>query len=370
MKKDVYVVSGADKVELFLNGKSLGLGTQSNRFLFTFLQVEWQPGTLKAIGFNAAGREICTAERQTAGEPVAVKLTPITAPTGLKADGADVVLVEFEVVDSKGRRCPTALNLVQFELEGPAEWRGGIAQGPDNFILSKSLPVECGVNRVLIRSTAQPGKVVLKARTDGLKPAQIEMASRAVTVDGGLATALPGADLPVRLDRGPTPETPSFRITRVAVPIAGATAGANAAAASATFDDNELTVWTNDNKVATGWIEYQFARAATPNEITMKLRGWRERSYPLRITVEGREVFTGTTPRSLGYVTIPLKPVTGRTLKLELVGTTRSVDGFNITELENSQDDTTGDTRARNGSLGIVEFECYEAERLSEIGSP
>jgi hypothetical protein len=163
-RKNVYVVSSADRVELWLNGKSLGRGAQTNRFLFTFVDIEWQPGTLRAVGSDARGKALCETALWTAGEPVAVKLTPMTGPGGLKADGADVALVEFEVVDAGGRRCPTALNLVEFELGGPAEWRGGIAQGPDNYILSKSLPAECGVNRVLVRATTNAGKIRLKAR--------------------------------------------------------------------------------------------------------------------------------------------------------------------------------------------------------------
>src|SRR5438093_974597 len=98
-----------------------------------------------------------------AGEPAAIRLTPHTGPQGLQADGADLALVDVEVVDAQGNRCPTALNLINFALSGPAEWRGGIASAqtgtrPDNYILSKSLPVEGGVNRVIVRALAQAGK--------------------------------------------------------------------------------------------------------------------------------------------------------------------------------------------------------------------
>src|SRR6266446_3318091 len=131
VKKSVYVVSSADAVELFLNGKSLGKGAQTNRFLFTFENVVWRPGQLRAVGYDARGDPVCVAAIETAGDPSALKLAALTGPGGLKADGADVALVQVEVVDSEGRRCPTALNTVAFSLTGPAEWRGGIAQGPD-----------------------------------------------------------------------------------------------------------------------------------------------------------------------------------------------------------------------------------------------
>src|SRR6185436_20713723 len=119
-------------------------------------------------GYNAAGRKISADQKRTAGEPAAIRLTPHTGPRGLRADGADVALVDVEVIDAQGRRCPTALNLINFSLGGPAEWRGGIAQGPDNYILAKSLPVENGVNRVIIRSTTQAGTIALRATSGGL----------------------------------------------------------------------------------------------------------------------------------------------------------------------------------------------------------
>ena len=122
--KNVYVVSSADKVELLINGKSQGFGTQSSRFLFTFKDIAWQPGTISAVGYDAAGRRTSEDQKQTAGEPFAIRLTTKTGPLGLRADGADVALVDVEVVDAKGRRCPTALNLINFSLSGPAEWRG------------------------------------------------------------------------------------------------------------------------------------------------------------------------------------------------------------------------------------------------------
>jgi beta-galactosidase len=360
-KKNVYVVSSADQVELFLDGRSLGRGAQSKRFLFTFADVAWQPGTLRAVGTDASGRTVSSAELQTAGEPAALRLRPITNPAGLKADGADLALVEVEVVDAEGRRCPTALNLVDFELTGPAEWRGGIAQGPGNYILAKSLPVECGVNRVLVRPTTIAGKIALTARSTGLKEATLELTSQPVTVTDGLAAAFPTDGLPANFLRGPTPRGPSFQVSRLAVPIAKATAGANTDRTGASYDDNEVTAWANDNQLATGWISYEFARPARVTEITLKLTGWRQRSYPVRITIDGQEVFRGLTPRGLGYATLEVKPVTGRALKIELVDASANKDAFNIVELGNQQENaSTGADRVGSGTLSIAEIEFYE----------
>jgi hypothetical protein len=248
-------------------------------------------------------------------------------------------------------------------MSGPAEWRGGIAQGPGNYILSHSLPVECGVNRVLIRSTPQPGKITLTAKATGLKLAAIELQTSPVNVAAGLATELPGDGLHSGLKRGPTPATPSFQITRHPVTIASATAGANSTNAAASYDDNETTSWANDNRLASAWTSYELARPATLSEVTMKLSGWRQRSYPLRIMVDGQEAFRGSTPLSLGYVTLPLKPVKGSTVKIELLNAAETKEGFNFTELANAANATTGDERQGRGTLSIVEIECYESRR-------
>ncbi len=77
-------------------------------------------------------------------------------------------VASVEVMDKHGRRCPLANDLIHFEVEGPAEWCGGIAQGKDNYILSKDLPVECGINRALLRSLTTAGKVRITAKADGL----------------------------------------------------------------------------------------------------------------------------------------------------------------------------------------------------------
>jgi len=222
------------------------------------------------------------------------------------------------------------------------------------------------VNRVVIRSTVQPGNIILTAKAADLKPATIKLETRAINVVNGLAAASPADGLPSNLKRGPTPAGPSFKISRVAVLITNATAGTNATNTSASYDDNETTSWANDNQLATAWINYELAQPATLSEVTMKLSGWRQRSYPIRITVDGQEAFRGSTPLSLGYVTLPLKPVEGRAVKIELLDAARTGDDFTFTELANPANAATGDERQGRGTLGIVEIECYESKRPSD----
>jgi hypothetical protein len=362
IKKDVFVIASGDKTELFVNGKSLGMGERSNGFLFTFKNVVWQPGTIKAVSYNTVGKPLAQDQIITAGEPAAINLTVMQSPAGFKADGADLALVQFEVVDAKGNRCPTALNMVNFKLDGPAEWRGGLAQGPDNYILAKSLPVENGVNRVIIRSTTQAGKIMLNATADRLKSATVVLNTLPVQVQNGLSVALPADGLKPALKRGPTPEGPSYRQSRKALHIAAATAGANADKVNASYDDNELSDWVNDGKLSTAWVKYTLAEADVVNQVVLKLNNFRSRAYPIRILVDDKEVFNGTTQKSLGYFTAICKPVKGKVVSIMLTGLS-SADDANIgTEVAgNKLDDgvARNDANAK-GTLSIIEAEIYK----------
>ncbi|MFQ7114673.1 DUF4982 domain-containing protein, partial [Hallella bergensis] len=103
--KPVYVVSTGDDVELFVNGKSVGHGKRSNQYLYTFDQVAFEEGTLEAVSY-CKGNEVSRSSIETAGAPDHLKVSVMENPLGFKADGADLALVQVEVVDAQGRRCP------------------------------------------------------------------------------------------------------------------------------------------------------------------------------------------------------------------------------------------------------------------------
>ena len=359
-KKNIYVVSSAEKVELFLNGKSLGFGEQSSRFLYTFKNVGWQAGEIKAVGYDANGKKITEATKKTAGNPAAIRLTPRVSPNGLQANGADVALVDVEVVDANGNRCPTALNLINFTLSGAGEWRGGIAQGENNYVLSKNLPVEGGINRVIIRTTDKAGKINLTATAENLKSASIELNSKTFTENDGLSLAMPFDNLPVNLSRGATPAGESYKMSRQTIEVENVSAGSNADKANNSLDDNELTDWSSDGNANTAWIKYDLAKPADVNQIVVKLVGWRTRSYPLKISVDDKVVYDGIAPRSLGYVTFDFPPTRGKSVKIELTGAAENRDAAgNIVEITGAPDPNSAANKGGKNTLGIVEAEFY-----------
>lgn len=364
--KPVYVVSNTDSVALFLNGKPMGQAQRDYHFLFTFDKIAFTPGVLEAVGYND-GKEAARMQLRTAGKPAKLNLAAIQHPKGWKADGADLVLLQVEVVDAEGNRCPLANDLIHFTVEGPAEWRGGIAQGPDNYILSEKLPVECGVNRALLRSFVTAGKVVVRAEAEGLASASLELVSSPVEVQNGLSTYIPGDDLEGSLDRGETPLSPSYIDRAVDVAVLSAEAGINTEEACKSCDDNELSEWKNDGKASTAWIKFHLERVARVDEVCMKLTGWRMRSYPLEIYAGDELIWSGETEKSLGYVHLKVKPVPASEITIRLKGSSKEDDAFGqIVEVAAPVANELDLFKAKDGDktnheLRIVEVEFKES---------
>ncbi|MBR0432357.1 MAG: DUF4982 domain-containing protein [Bacteroidaceae bacterium] len=376
----VYVVSTADAVELFLNGRSLGKGKQQYRYLFTLDNVPFEPGTLEAVASDGSRYKL-----ETVGEPYQLKLTAIENPVGTKADGADMVLYQVEVVDEQGRRCPLDDRMIHFELSGEATWIGGIAsrnnqalQRPDdnrpeglldaaatknisdNYVGATSLPVECGVNRVLVRTTTTAGTIRLTASAEGVKPASIELTTTATS-------SVSSAQLPLRLSRGETPLNPSYTELAHGIEIASATAGYESEHALRSFDDNELSEWKNDGRLSTAWITYRLKKKAVIDDICLKLTGWRLRSYPLEIFAGKRLIWSGETERSLGYVHLkPTKRVKTDEITIRLKGAGKDEDAFGgIVEVAEPAAGELDLFKAANGAetkneLRIVEIEFIQ----------
>ena len=360
VSKNIYVVSNTDLVELFLNGQSLGFGEQKNRFQFTFKNISWKPGIIKAIGYDSKGRRLCETQHETAGEPFAVKIKPVLANQQLLANGADLMLMEVEVVDLKGNRCPTALNTIQFNLKGEAEWRGGMAQGPDNYILSKLLPVECGVNRFIIRSSLKAGTIHIQANSKGLKSDEYILQSIPFKQTDGLSLQMPSDGLTVNLSKGPTPLHSSIIPTRKALSVLSVVAGTASDRVSLSYDDDESTDWVNDGNISTAWIEYEIAASSLIQEVALKLNNFRTKSYPIKISVDGVPVFQGNTSRNLGYFTAAFKTIKGKKIKIELTAKSETTEE-NSKEVNGKKLD---DGVARNdmnakGTFSIIEAEIY-----------
>ena len=403
--KPVYVVSTGGSVELFLNGRSLGKGRQQYRYLYIFDDVAFEPGALEAVADNGSRHQV-----ETVGQPHHLKLTAIQNPQGFLADGADMAIVEVEVVDEQGRRCPTDFRDIQFTLTGEGEWRGGLATRTgdnlqqtdiqrstdlldaagtknisDNYILSTILPVECGVNRVLVRSTETAGDIHLYASAEGLPT----VASLTLTT---IPVPAERPQLPLNLSRGETPLTPSHEDRRISLDIVSAETATSTVVptapiheanlyiaadaqpiASLSYDDNEMTSWQSDGTLENAWITYTLKTPAAVSDIALKLAGWRTQCYPLAVYAypkgsgkKGVKIWEGLTPASLGYVHLNIaKPVKSNRYTIRMLAPAQKAESLgDMTELAGGVANALDRVKEQQGEvvLRIIEAEFSQGK--------
>ena len=175
-KVSLYTYTNGDEVELFLNGKSLGVKKNSNdpklRARIKWDNIAYAPGTLVAVA-KKNGKVVARHQIETTGEAVALKLVPDVETW--HADGKDLMHVRIYAVDKKGRRVlnmkdAKAFDKLTFTMKGDANIvavdNGNIAS--DELHIGKT-QLEKTIQRNLFQGSAL---VILRA---GDKPGKIEL---------------------------------------------------------------------------------------------------------------------------------------------------------------------------------------------------
>ena len=175
-KVSLYTYTNGDEVELFLNGKSLGVKKNSNdpklRARIKWDNIAYAPGTLVAVA-KKNGKVVARHQIETTGEAVALKLLPDAE--NWHADGKDLMHVRVYAVDKKGRRVlnvkdAKAFDKLTFQVKGDANIvavdNGNIAS--DELHIGKT-QLEKSIQRNLFQGSAL---VILRA---GDKPGKIEL---------------------------------------------------------------------------------------------------------------------------------------------------------------------------------------------------
>jgi beta-galactosidase len=161
--------NNADEVELYLNGKSLGVIKKTGDELHVMWRVKYQPGSLKAVS-RKNGKTVLTAQVNTAGTPYQIKLTADRSK--IKADGNDLSYVTVSVLDKQGNIVPNADNLIRFSTSGPGFVRAvdnGLQTSMEPFIARQRKAFN-GLCLAIIQGKAKPGQIVLTASGEGLVP--------------------------------------------------------------------------------------------------------------------------------------------------------------------------------------------------------
>ena len=180
----LYTYTNGDEVELFLNGKSLGVKKNSNdpklRARIKWDNIAYAPGTLVAVA-KKNGKVVARHQIETTGEAVALKLVPDVETW--HADGKDLMHVRIYAVDKKGRRVlnmkdAKAFDKLTFQVKGDANIvavdNGNIAS--DELHIGKT-QLEKNIQRnlfqgsalVILRAGKQNGKVELLVSSDKMK---------------------------------------------------------------------------------------------------------------------------------------------------------------------------------------------------------
>ena len=175
-KVSLYTYTNGDEVELFLNGKSLGVKKNSNdpklRARIKWDNIAYAPGTLVAVA-KKNGKVVARHQIETTGEAVALKL--VADVETWHADGKDLMHVRIYAVDKKGRRVlnmkdAKAFDKLTFTVKGDANIvavdNGNIAS--DELHIGKT-QLEKTIQRNLFQGSAL---VILRA---GNKPGKIEL---------------------------------------------------------------------------------------------------------------------------------------------------------------------------------------------------
>ena len=166
-KVSLYTYTNADEVELFLNGKSLGVKKNSNdpklRARIKWDNIAYAPGALLAVA-RKNGKVVARHQVETTGEAVALKLVPDMETW--HADGKDLMHVRIYAVDKKGRRVlnvkdAKAFDKLTFTVKGDANIvavdNGNIAS--DELHIGK-IQLEKSIQRHLFQGSAL---VILRA---------------------------------------------------------------------------------------------------------------------------------------------------------------------------------------------------------------
>jgi beta-galactosidase len=175
-KMQVHVYTRSKLVKLELNGKPVGEQVvDDSKSITTTFEVPYEPGTLTARCYDN-GVETSSETIKTVGKPTAIRLSADRST--IKADRNDLSYVMVDIIDSEGNLITYDDNtLVNFEISGNGKIVG-VGSGSFSDMSSFQQPrkkVWHGKCLVIVRPEVTPGKIVIKAKSEGLKEISLEI---------------------------------------------------------------------------------------------------------------------------------------------------------------------------------------------------
>ena len=174
----VHVFTSGDEAELFLNGNSLGRKKKEPfQYRLRWDNVQYEPGILKVVAYKE-GRIWAEAEKKTSGEAARIQISADRSE--LLSSGTDLSFITVIITDKDGIIVPDASNLIEFNVEGPAEIVATDNGDPTDMTAfpSTSRKAFNGMALAIVRPKAgMSGKIVVSAKCEGLEAASLELVS-------------------------------------------------------------------------------------------------------------------------------------------------------------------------------------------------
>ena len=179
----VFVYTNYNSAELFVNGKSQGIqkknkNSRLERYRLMWMNVKYEPGTIKVVAYNDAGKAVAEKSVNTAGKPHSILLEADRKM--IKADGQDLSYITATIVDKKGNPCPSATNQLQFKTKGAGKFRAvcnGDATSLEQFHLP-TMKAFSGKLVITLQSSISEGDIELSVSGEGLKSTKIIIQSK------------------------------------------------------------------------------------------------------------------------------------------------------------------------------------------------
>ena len=176
----LYTYTNADEVELFVNGKSLGIKKNEVNDPKVRDKIKWdgisyEPGYIEAVA-RTDGKIVARHKIETTGKAVALKVIPDVETW--KADGLDLQHINVFAVDSKGRQVPDADNELTFSVDGEARIVGVINGDitSNEMTVGNTRQLFNGTATVILRAGQHPSKITLTTSAEGFKTVKTKMA--------------------------------------------------------------------------------------------------------------------------------------------------------------------------------------------------
>ena len=143
-----------------------------------WMDVKYQPGTVKVVAFDDDEKPVAQKEMHTAGAPHHLLLE--ADRTEINADGKDFSYITVTVVDKDGIPCPNADNQLSFSVSGAGKFKAvcnGDATSLELFHLP-TMKAFSGKLVVTVQAKLQGCEILVEVDGKGLDSAQIMIKSK------------------------------------------------------------------------------------------------------------------------------------------------------------------------------------------------